>query len=98
MYGIYMGLPRWHRGKESACQCRRHKKCGFDPWSGSLLFLEKEIETCFSILAWKVPWTKEPGRLQSMVSQRVGYSLAHTHTWNLEKHELISKADIETQT
>ena len=25
-----MGLPRWHTGEESACQCRR---CGFDPWS-----------------------------------------------------------------
>ena len=26
-----------------------------------------------SILAWKIPWTEEPGRLQSMGSQRVGY-------------------------
>ena len=26
------GLPWWLSGKESACQCRRHKKCGFDPW------------------------------------------------------------------
>ena len=25
------GLPRWHSGKESACQCRRYKRCGFDP-------------------------------------------------------------------
>ena len=25
-------LPRWHRGKESACQCRRRRKHGFDPW------------------------------------------------------------------
>ena len=56
------------------------------------------MATYFSILAWKVPWTKERGRLQSMVSQTVGYSLEHTHTWNLEKYELISKADIETQT
>ena len=56
------------------------------------------MATYFSILAWKVPWTKERGRLQSMVSQTVGYSLEHTHTWNLDKYELISKADIETQT
>ena len=33
--------------------------------------LEKEIATHSSILAWKIPWTEEPGRLQSMGSQRV---------------------------
>ena len=33
--------------------------------------LEKEIVTHSSILAWKIPWTEEPGRLQSMGSQRV---------------------------
>ena len=26
------GLPRWCSGKESTCQCMRHKRCGFDPW------------------------------------------------------------------
>ena len=35
--------------------------------------LEKEMATHSSILAWKIPWTEEPGRLQSMVSQRVGH-------------------------
>ena len=35
--------------------------------------LEKEMVTHSSILAWKIPWTEEPGRLQSMGSQRVGY-------------------------
>ena len=35
--------------------------------------LEKEMATHSSILAWKTPWTEEPGRLQSMVSQRVGH-------------------------
>ena len=33
--------------------------------------LEKEIATHSTILAWKIPWTEEPGRLQSMGSQRV---------------------------
>jgi len=33
--------------------------------------LEKEIATHSSILAWKIPWTQEPGGLQSMGSQRV---------------------------
>ena len=35
--------------------------------------LEKEIATHSSILAWKIPYTEEPGRLQSMESQRVGH-------------------------
>ena len=35
--------------------------------------LEKEMATHSSILAWRILWTKEPGRLQSMGSQRVGH-------------------------
>ena len=35
--------------------------------------LEKEMATHSSTLAWKIPWMEEPGRLQSMGSQRVGY-------------------------
>ena len=35
--------------------------------------LEKEVATHSSNLAWKVPWTEEPGGLQSMGSQRVGH-------------------------
>ena len=35
--------------------------------------LEKEIATHSNTLAWKIPWTEEPGRPQSMGSQRVGH-------------------------
>ena len=35
--------------------------------------LEKEMATHSSILAWKIPWMEEPGRLQFMGSQRVGH-------------------------
>ena len=35
--------------------------------------LEKEMTTHSSILAWKIPWMEEPGRLESMGSQRVGH-------------------------
>ena len=35
--------------------------------------LEKETATHSSILAWRIPWTEEPGGLQSMGSQRVGH-------------------------
>ena len=36
--------------------------------------LEKEMETCSSTLAWKIPWMEEPGRLQSMGLPRVGHN------------------------
>ena len=46
--------------------------------------LEKEMATRSSILAWKIPWMEEPGRLQFMGSQRVGHnwmtSLTHSLT------------------
>ena len=41
--------------------------------------LEKEMVTNSSSLAWKSPWTEEPGRLQSMGLQRVGHDLAIEH-------------------
>ena len=37
-------------------------------------FLEKGIATHSSILAWRIPWTEEPGRLQSIGSPRVGHN------------------------
>ena len=36
--------------------------------------MEKEMATHSSILAWKIPWTEEPGGLQSMGPQRVGHN------------------------
>ena len=36
--------------------------------------LEKEIATHSSIRAWRIPWTKDPGRLQSMGSQRIRHN------------------------
>ena len=47
-----------------------------ETWVGSLGRedpLEKEMATHSSTLAWKIPWTEEPGRLQSMGSPRVGH-------------------------
>ena len=45
-------------------------------WVGSLGWedpLEEEIATHSSILVWEIPWTEEPGGLQSIGSQRVGH-------------------------
>ena len=36
--------------------------------------LEKEMATHYSILAWRIPWTEEPGGLQSMRLQRIRYN------------------------
>ena len=41
--------------------------------------LEKEMATHSSTLAWKIPWMEEPGRLQSMGSQRVGHTTERLH-------------------
>ena len=41
---------------------------------GHMVVLEREMTTHSSILAWEIPWTEEPGRLQSMVSQRGGHN------------------------
>ena len=35
--------------------------------------LEKEMAIHSSTMAWKIPWTEEPGRLQSMLRQRIGH-------------------------
>ena len=41
--------------------------------------LEEEMAAHFSILAWRIPWTEVPGRLHSMVSQRVRHNRATDH-------------------
>ena len=70
LYGLLWRLS----GKEPTCQCRRH---GFNPFVGKIPWRRvKGMATHFSILAWRIPWTEEPGGLQSMGSQRVGHDLA----------------------
>ena len=57
-------------------QTVNHLPTMWETWVQSLSWedlLEKEMATHSSILAWKTPWTEEPGRLQSMGSQRVGH-------------------------
>ena len=62
------GIPRWLSGKESTCQSGRP---GFDLWVKEDP-LEKEMPTYPSILAWEIPWTEKPGRLQPILSQELG--------------------------
>ena len=44
--------------------------------------LEEDMTTHSSLLAWRVPWTEEPGGLQSMGSQRVGHDLPAKRKFN----------------
>ena len=62
------GLPRWLSGKESTCQRRRYRRFGFNPWVRKIP-LEEKMATHSSTLPWKITWTEEPGRLQSMCLQ-----------------------------
>ena len=61
--------------------------------------LEKEIATHSSTLAWKIPWTEEPGSLQSMGSQRVGHDwvtkLCTLRLWNQNAKENQSHTAIK---
>ena len=63
----FMGFPCGSNGKESACNVR------FLDWEDPL---EKGEASYSSILAWRILWTEEPGRLQSMGSQRVEHDWA----------------------
>ena len=49
--------------------------------------LEKEMVAHSSVLTWKIPWTEEPGWLQSTGSQRIRHSLATEHTQRLPYHD-----------
>ena len=61
-----MGFPGGSNGKESVCNV--------ETWVQSLRWedpLEEEMAIHSSILAWRIPWTEEPGGLQTTGSQRV---------------------------
>ena len=55
-------FPGGAHGKEPTCQSRRHEACGFHPGSGRFPGGGHGNPL---ILAWRIPWTEEPGRLQS---------------------------------
>ena len=55
--------------KNQPANARDIKRRGFDPWEDPLV---EEMSTRSSILAWRIPWTEEPGGLQSIGLQRVG--------------------------
>ena len=58
--------PRWLSSKESACSAGDMGDADLILGSGAPL--EESVATHASILAWRIPWTEEPGGLQSMGS------------------------------
>ena len=71
-----------------ANQCRRRKRTRIQSLSGKDP-LEEGMATHSSILAWRIPWTEEPGGLLSMGSERVGHdwsdlAQAHNLSWSLD--------------
>ena len=75
-------VSQWLSSKEPACQCRRHKRCGFDPWVGKILWRRAWSSTPGSLPGESVPRTEEPGGLQPIGLQKVRYNwsdIACTH-------------------
>ena len=70
---FYLHSPGDTSGKEPAWQCRRRSL-------GQEYPLEKEMATYTSILAWRIPWTEEPGRLQSIGLHSAGHKLKQLST------------------
>ena len=66
--GISSGFPGVTSGKEPACQFRRHKSLGFDPWVGKIPWRSSWQPTSV-FLPGESSWTEEPGRLQSIESE-----------------------------
>ena len=93
IYSLLFGFPGSASGKKSACQCRRCKRQGFDSWVGKIP-LEEGVATHCCILAWRIPWTEGPGRLQSRVLQ--SWTQSSMHVWQFDGqvavHHLFSTA------
>ena len=80
MWCLEIGLSWWLRGEEHACQCRSLR---FHPWFGNILWRRVWQPTPVFLLG-KIPGTEEPGRLQSIRSQRVRHDWAHSHLQRLQ--------------
>ena len=73
--GTLKSLHQHHNCASLVAQRLKHLPAMWETWVQSLGWedtLEKEMATRSSILAWRIPWTEEPGGLQSTRSQRVG--------------------------
>ena len=99
-FRVSKGFPGDSVGKESACNAGDPAR--FNPWVMKMPWRREVVEkgssekaTHSSILAWWIPWTKEPSGLQSMRSQRVRHNWAtNTFTFKGQIHILSFWADV----
>ena len=76
--GMEFLIPRWHSGKESICQCRRNRRCEFDPSNGKIPWSRNWLPTSVFV----------PGKFREQRSL-MGYSswglkeLEHAHTFGI---------------
>ena len=67
-----MGFPGGSVVKNLLATIGGQRRRGFNPWIVNRL--EEEMATYSNILAWKILWTEEPGRLRSMGLQSIGHN------------------------
>ena len=67
-----VGSPGSAHGKESACHCRRHKRCRFNHWVRKIPW-RRAWQPTSVVLPGESPWTEESDQLQSIGSPRVGH-------------------------
>ena len=77
---LYCGLPRRLCGKESACQCRSHRRHGFDPWVGKIPWRR----------AWQPTPVFLPGKSQGQMSL-AGYS-----PWGRRESDMTERLSMQT--
>ena len=78
--GRVRGLPSWLSGKESTCQCKRHRRGRFDPWVGKIPWRREWLPTLVFLPGKFYGQRRLVGYIQSMGSHRVGYDLVIKHT------------------
>ena len=84
---FFYGFPGGSEDKAFACNAGDP---GLIPGLGRPL--EKEMATHSSLLAWRIPWTEEPGGLQSTGLQRVGHDWATSHTLTHTNLQMVTAA------
>ena len=94
-------LPRWHSGKESVCQCRRHRRCGFETWIRKIrrrawqripVFLPGKSNGQRSLVGYS-PWGC---RESDMTEWLTLYILIHVYIHYNMYYIIIVDLDIET--
>ena len=93
------GLPWWLRGKESACQCKRHKRCRFNPWVGKIPWRRAWHPTPVSLpgeshgqrsLAGYSPWSHK----ESDTTEATAHTLIYIHYSALKGKPVLTHAAV----